>query len=156
MTQTFPSPQTSSPIKDRAAPGLLKADSGVPVSIIEPHRGWSSLALHELWEYRELLWFLVWRNVKGRYRQMALGSGMEISIKDLLSLIARLTGLDGEIVWDTSKPDGQPRRCLDTAKPEKLFGFRASTLFEDGLRRTIDWYLATCAQESVRSKASYG
>jgi len=69
-----------------------------------------------------------------------LGSGMEISIRELLELIARLTGFEGEIVWDTSKPDGQPRRCLETSKAEKLFGFRAETPLEEGLRRTIEWY----------------
>ncbi len=71
-----------------------------------------------------------------------LGSGMEISIKDLAHLIARLMGLEEEVVWDTSKPDGQPRRCLDTSKAERLFGFRAKTPLEEGLRRTVDWYLA--------------
>jgi GDP-L-fucose synthase len=70
-----------------------------------------------------------------------LGSGMEISIKELVHLIARLTDFDGEILWDTSKPDGQPYRRLDTSKAERLFGFRASTPLEEGLRRTIDWYL---------------
>jgi GDP-L-fucose synthase len=70
-----------------------------------------------------------------------LGSGMEISIWDLAHLIARLTGFPGEIVWDTSKPDGQPRRCLDTTRAEKLFGFRAGTPFEEGLRKTIAWYI---------------
>ncbi len=69
-----------------------------------------------------------------------LGSGMEISIKDLVHLIARLTEFEGEIVWDTSKPDGQPRRCLDTSKAERLFGFKAETFFEEGLRRTVAWY----------------
>jgi GDP-L-fucose synthase len=69
-----------------------------------------------------------------------LGSGMEISIRDLVYLIARLTEFQGEIVWDSTKPDGQPRRCLDTSKAERLFGFRASTDFEEGLRRTIEWY----------------
>ena len=69
-----------------------------------------------------------------------LGSGMEISIKDLVHLIARLTGFEGDIVWDRSKPDGQPRRCLDTSKAERRFGFRAKTPFEDGLRRTIEWH----------------
>ena len=69
-----------------------------------------------------------------------LGSGMEISIKDLLELIVRPTGFEGEIVWDTSKPDGQPRRCLDTSKAERLFGFKAKTSFEEGLRRTVEWY----------------
>jgi len=80
-----------------------------------------------------------------------LGSGMEISIKDLMRLVARLTGFEGEIVWDTSKPDGstalttggQPRRCLDTSKAEKLFGFRARVPFEEGLRQTIDWHRST-------------
>ena len=75
---------------------------------------------------------------------------MEISIKDLLELIARLTGFEGEIVWDTSKPDGQPRRSLDTSpsaplrtgKAERLFGFRAQMPFEEGLRRTVAWYSA--------------
>jgi len=69
-----------------------------------------------------------------------LGSGIEISIKDLVHLIARLTGFKGKIVWDTSKPDGQPRRCLDTSKAERLFGFKAKTPFEEGLRKTIEWY----------------
>jgi len=69
-----------------------------------------------------------------------LGSGMEISIGDLASLIARLTGFRGRIVWDAARPDGQPRRMLDTRKAERLFGFRAQCPFEEGLRRTIDWY----------------
>jgi len=55
-------------------------------------------------------------------------------------LIARLTGFTGRIEWDTSKPDGQPRRCLDTSRAEKLFGFKARTGFEEGLRKTIAWY----------------
>ncbi len=70
-----------------------------------------------------------------------LGSGMEISIKDLVHLIADLTGFRGEIVWDTSKPNGQPRRCLDVSRAERYFGFRARTNFEEGLKRTIAWYL---------------
>jgi GDP-L-fucose synthase len=74
-----------------------------------------------------------------------LGSGMEISIKDLMHLIARLTGFEGEIVWDANKPDGQPRRCLDTSKAERLFGFCAQTPFEEGLRQTVDWYRQTLA-----------
>lgn len=69
-----------------------------------------------------------------------LGSGQEISIKDLANLIARLTEYEGEIVWDTSKPNGQPRRALDTQRAEQYFGFRASMPFEEGLTRTIDWY----------------
>jgi GDP-L-fucose synthase len=69
-----------------------------------------------------------------------LGSAFEISIKDLTELIARLTGFEGTLLWDTSKPNGQPRRKLDTSRAEREFGFRASTGFEEGLRRTIDWY----------------
>ncbi|HEX9030165.1 MAG TPA: GDP-L-fucose synthase [Anaerolineales bacterium] len=69
-----------------------------------------------------------------------LGSGREISIRDLAGLIARLTGFRGELVWDTSKPNGQPRRALDVSRAELSFGFRAQTPFEEGLRRTIAWY----------------
>jgi GDP-L-fucose synthase len=72
-----------------------------------------------------------------------LGSGREISIKDLAELIARLSGYAGQIVWDTSKPNGQPRRCLDTSRAEAYFGFRAQTEFEEGLLRAIDWYRQT-------------
>jgi GDP-L-fucose synthase len=71
-----------------------------------------------------------------------LGAGFEISIKDLAELIARLTGFRGELVWNTSQPDGQPRRSLDTTRAKTLFGFEARTTFEDGLTRTIDWYRA--------------
>lgn len=69
-----------------------------------------------------------------------LGSGREISIKDLAALIGRLCGFNGRFVWDTSKPNGQPRRSLDTSRAETYFGFRAQTDFEEGLRRTINWY----------------
>lgn len=72
-----------------------------------------------------------------------LGSGQEISIKDLALLIARLTGFEGELVWDTTKPNGQPRRALDTSRAEKFFGFKAQMPFEEGLQRTIEWYLAS-------------
>ena len=72
-----------------------------------------------------------------------LGVGVEIAIKDLAELIAELTGFTGRIVWDTDKPNGQPRRCLDTSRAQELFGFRAKTDFREGLRRTIDWYIAT-------------
>jgi len=70
-----------------------------------------------------------------------LGSGKEISIKDLAEMIKRLTGFRGKIAWDTSKPNGQPRRALDTSRAEKFFGFKAAVPFEEGLRQTIDWYL---------------
>ncbi len=69
-----------------------------------------------------------------------IGSGFEISIKDLAELISRLTGFSGELVWDTSKPNGQPRRRLDTERAAEYFGFRARVAFEEGLKRTIDWY----------------
>ena len=70
-----------------------------------------------------------------------IGAGFEISIKDLAELIAELTGFRGRIVWDTSKPNGQPRRCLDTSRAWELFAFRAQTDFREGLRRTIKWYI---------------
>lgn len=70
-----------------------------------------------------------------------LGSGMEISIKDLVETIARLVGFEGRIVWDASQPDGQPRRSLDTSRAKAYFGFEAHTSFEEGLRRTVEWYL---------------
>jgi GDP-L-fucose synthase len=72
-----------------------------------------------------------------------LGAGFEISIKDLAELIARLSGFQGRLAWNTSLPDGQPRRCLDTNRAAAYFGFRASTPFEEGLRRTIEWYKAS-------------
>jgi GDP-L-fucose synthase len=72
-----------------------------------------------------------------------LGTGTEISIRDLVSLIARHTGFSGRVVWDASKPDGQPRRMLDTARAAEYFGFVAKTSFEDGLRKTIEWYRTT-------------
>ncbi len=70
-----------------------------------------------------------------------LGAGFEITIKDLANLIKKLTDYGGKIVWDREKPDGQPRRMLDVTKAKKEFGFQASTSFEDGLRKTIDWYI---------------
>jgi len=80
-----------------------------------------------------------------------LGAGNEISIKDLVTLIARETGFTGRVTWDSSKPDGQPRRMLDTTRAAKHFGFVARTPFEDGLRRTIAWYRAAIAGESGES-----
>jgi GDP-L-fucose synthase len=69
-----------------------------------------------------------------------LGSGREIRIRELAEMIARLTGFEGRFDWDTTKPNGQPRRALDTSRAETLFGFRSQTSFEAGLRKTIDWY----------------
>ena len=71
-----------------------------------------------------------------------LGSAFEIRIKELTERIAAATGFGGAVVWDTSKPNGQPRRKLDVSKAEQLFGFRSTTAFEEGLHRTVAWYLA--------------
>ena len=71
-----------------------------------------------------------------------IGAGFEISIKELVHLIADLTGFEGEIIWDTGKPGGQPRRSLDTGRAEREFGFKAKVNFNEGLRRTLDWYRA--------------
>lgn len=71
-----------------------------------------------------------------------LGSAFEISIKDLVEKIARLTEFEGKIVWDTTKPNGQPRRKLDTRRAKERFGFKAGTTFEDGLKKAIEWYLS--------------
>jgi GDP-L-fucose synthase len=76
-----------------------------------------------------------------------IGAGFEIKIKDLVSLIVELTGFRGEIVWDGTKPDGQPRRRLDVSRAEKEIGFKAKTDFREGLRKTIEWYKA---QKSFR------
>lgn len=69
-----------------------------------------------------------------------IGAGFEISIRELVGLIVELTGFAGEVVWDPTKPDGQPRRMLDTTRASNEFGFRAKTDFREGLRRTIAWY----------------
>jgi GDP-L-fucose synthase len=71
-----------------------------------------------------------------------IGAGREISIKELVEQIAALTGFQGHINWDTSKPNGQPRRCLDTSRAREFFGFTAKTDFRDGLKKSIDWYLS--------------
>ena len=78
-----------------------------------------------------------------------LGTGLEISIADLAEKVAHATGFQGEIVWDTSKPNGQPRRCLDVSRAEELFGFRAKTSFDEGLARTVSWYLSEASVSAV-------
>ena len=70
-----------------------------------------------------------------------IGAGFEITIKDLVEKIVKLTGFKGQIRWDPSKPDGQPRRRLDVSRAKKLFGFEAQMTFDEGLKRTIDWFL---------------
>jgi GDP-L-fucose synthase len=68
------------------------------------------------------------------------GYGFEISIRELVELIVELVGFEGEIKWDTSKPDGQPRRCLDVSRAKGEFGFEAEVGFREGLEKTIEWY----------------
>jgi GDP-L-fucose synthase len=80
-----------------------------------------------------------------------LGSGKEISIRELAGLIQRLTGFAGGIVWDVDKPNGQPRRCLDTTRAAELFGFRAEIAFADGLRTALDWYRRHVATPTRRA-----
>ncbi|MCH8957531.1 GDP-L-fucose synthase [candidate division KSB1 bacterium] len=77
-----------------------------------------------------------------------LGTGVEISIKDLVEKIVQLTGYEGRVSWDTSKPNGQPRRCLDISRAKESFGFQAKVDFDEGLRRTIDWFLQN--QSNIR------
>jgi len=79
-----------------------------------------------------------------------LGSGMEISIRDLATTIAEMTGFTGRIIWDTNQPNGQPRRRLDVSRAEREFGFRAATPFEAGLRKTIDWYISSIPLKEIR------
>ena len=69
-----------------------------------------------------------------------LGTNYEIRIKDLVELICELMEFDGEIIWQTDQPNGQPRRCLDTTRAKEKFGFVAQMSFRDGLKNTIDWY----------------
>jgi GDP-L-fucose synthase len=71
-----------------------------------------------------------------------IGAGFEITIKELVEKIVKLTGFKGEIQWDSSRPDGQPRRCLDTSRAKEYFGFEAKTSFDEGLKATIDWYIS--------------
>jgi GDP-L-fucose synthase len=79
-----------------------------------------------------------------------LGSGEEISIRDLAELVAELTGFDGTITWDTSKPNGYPRRSLDTSRAEELFGFKAQTPLREGIERTVAWYRANAPAYAAR------
>jgi GDP-L-fucose synthase len=79
------------------------------------------------------------------------GTGQEISIRELAQMIAKEVGFAGEIVWDTTKPNGQPRRCLDTTRAKGLFGFEATCGLHEGIAKTVRWYLHCHAQESVRT-----
>ena len=79
-----------------------------------------------------------------------LGTGVETTIRDLAETIADITGFEGEVVWDTSMPNGQPRRSLDASRAEELFGFRARTALRDGLVRTVEWYRAQAPVHAAR------
>jgi len=81
-----------------------------------------------------------------------LGANREMPIKELVELVVELTGFGGEIRWDTSKPDGQPRRCVDPGRARELFGFEATTDFREGLQRTIEWYRAN--REAAEARAT--
>ena len=83
-----------------------------------------------------------------REEPVNLGTGVEISIKNLVEKIVQLTDYEGRVSWDASKPNGQPRRCLDISKAKELFGFQAEIDFDEGLRRTIDWFLQS--QSNIR------
>ena len=80
-----------------------------------------------------------------------LGSNRELLVRDLVGIIVDLVGYEGEIRWDNSKPDGQPRRGVDGSRAERAFGFTAHTSFEEGLRRTLDWYLANRTEAEARA-----
>ena len=79
-----------------------------------------------------------------------LGTGQEISIRELAETVAEVTGFEGRIVWDESMPNGQPRRRLDASRAKKLFGFEAQTSLRDGLERTVAWYRASRSAPAVR------
>jgi GDP-L-fucose synthase len=76
-----------------------------------------------------------------------LGSGLEVSMLELITVIAELVGFRGEIVWDAAMPNGQPRRCLDVSRAAELFGFRATTDFREGLARTVAWYRSAMVRQ---------
>ena len=79
-----------------------------------------------------------------------LGANRELAIKELVEIIADLTGFSGEIRWDESRPDGQPRRCVDATRARDMFGFQAATDFREGLEKTIEWFLANRTEAEAR------
>lgn len=81
-----------------------------------------------------------------------LGSGTEITIRELVYLIRELSGFEGEIEWDASKPDGQPRRCLDTSRAEREFGFKARTNLREGLSKTVNWYEDVVESQKMQTR----
>jgi GDP-L-fucose synthase len=85
-----------------------------------------------------------------------LGSAQEVTIRELTELVAELVGFKGTIQWDHSKPDGQPRRWIDTSRAEEAFGFRASTGLREGLRRTVDWYRSSSSADRLGPAPAVG
>jgi len=88
-----------------------------------------------------------------------LGSGMEISIRDLAHVVAEHVGFDGEILWDADKPNGQPRRMLDVSRARELFGWSARVDFDEGVQKTVEWWEAhegDVAQSELRSATDHG
>ena len=81
-----------------------------------------------------------------------IGGAEEVAIRDLVETIAGLCGFEGRIVWDTSKPNGQPRRALDNGRAERYFGFRAKTPLGEGLEATVTWYMERAAQEAAEAE----
>jgi GDP-L-fucose synthase len=84
-----------------------------------------------------------------------VGTGVETTIHDLATMISRFSGYQGEIVWDASKPDGQPTRCLDVSRARELMGFEAQVGLEDGLRETVEWF-RTSENADARPKVGAG
>lgn len=118
--------------------------NGYPEETNAPHGLAKKMLLVQVQAYRRQYGFnaifLLPVNLYGPAGPVNIDAGFEISFKDLLQLICKLTGFNGKIVWDSSKPDGQPRRSLDTTRAKKKFGFVAKTKFEDDLFKTIRWY----------------
>jgi GDP-L-fucose synthase len=85
-----------------------------------------------------------------------LGSGQEVSIRDLVKMIQEMVGYSGEVVWDATKPDGQPRRSLDTGKARDLLGWQAKVSLHEGLKRTIDWYENWCQKQHLQGHGVSG
>ena len=87
----------------------------------------------------------IWKALKkyNKAEPVNIGSGKETSIKDLAEIIKTIVGYSGEIIWDTARPNGQPRRCLDTTKAKQEFNFEAKTGLEEGLKKTYNWYLTS-------------
>jgi GDP-L-fucose synthase len=90
------------------------------------------------------------QNINNKPEPVNLGSGEELSMRELANLICELSAFDGSIAWDTSRPNGQPRRCLDTTRAEREFGFKARTKLRNGLIHTIEWYERTAAGQTAQ------